>query len=329
VCHEVADLRFALCDSNCERPVWRISTLDSDGLTGVDPSQQMGGDTIWISYHDARRGDLRVMTVNVVDTPDTQNYTGLWWDSEESGWGINVKHQGDIVFATLFTYDAAGEPLWLVMSAGRRQGSDTVYSGELYRTTGPAFNAAPFKPIGPSNITQVGTMTLGFAGEAGSLSYTVNGVTVNKTLRKQVFGARAASCTGRFYGPESTPNYQDLWWNPAESGWGINLAQQGAIIFATLFTYDASGRAAWFVMSSGAKQPDGSYAGDLYSTRGPAFNAVPFRPIGSANITRVGAMQVRFSGLERGTLTYSINGITVVKAIERQVFSPEMMACFG
>ena len=34
------------------------------------------------------------------------NYTGMWWNPDESGWGINVVHQGDIVFATLFTYDA-------------------------------------------------------------------------------------------------------------------------------------------------------------------------------------------------------------------------------
>ncbi|HEX6793354.1 MAG TPA: glycosyl hydrolase family 28-related protein, partial [Casimicrobiaceae bacterium] len=37
------------------------------------------------------------------------NYEGLWWASpagSESGWGINFAHQGDIIFATWFTYDA-------------------------------------------------------------------------------------------------------------------------------------------------------------------------------------------------------------------------------
>ncbi len=32
----------------------------------------------------------------------------------ESGWGINFAHQGDIVFATWFTYDTAGKPWWLI-----------------------------------------------------------------------------------------------------------------------------------------------------------------------------------------------------------------------
>ncbi|MGC1818702.1 MAG: S8 family peptidase, partial [Casimicrobiaceae bacterium] len=36
------------------------------------------------------------------------NYQGLWWASpagSESGWGINFAHQGDVIFATWFTYD--------------------------------------------------------------------------------------------------------------------------------------------------------------------------------------------------------------------------------
>ena len=44
---------------------------------------------------------------------------------------------------------------------------------------------------------------------------------------------------------QTTPNYQGLWWNaPAasESGWGINFAHQGDVIFATWFTYDLTGK---------------------------------------------------------------------------------------
>lgn len=27
----------------------------------------------------------------------------------------------------------------------------------------------------------------------------------------------------------------DLWWNPNESGWGMQLVQQGSFVFATVF----------------------------------------------------------------------------------------------
>ena len=36
-------------------------------------------------------------------------------------------------------------------------------------------------------------------------------------------------------------NYQDLWWVPAESGWGVDFAHQGDLLFATWYTYDAKG----------------------------------------------------------------------------------------
>ena len=39
--------------------------------------------------------------------PAAANYTALWWNPAESGWGVNFNHQGNILFGTLFTYDAA------------------------------------------------------------------------------------------------------------------------------------------------------------------------------------------------------------------------------
>ena len=62
----------------------------------------------------------------------------------ESGWGINVAHQGDVIFTTWFTYDATGKAWWLSMTAN--QTAAGVYSGTLYQTSGPAFSAMPFDP---------------------------------------------------------------------------------------------------------------------------------------------------------------------------------------
>ncbi|HEX8738685.1 MAG TPA: S8 family peptidase, partial [Casimicrobiaceae bacterium] len=56
-----------------------------------------------------------VRTASAVQT----NYQGLWWASpagSESGWGLNVAHQGNIIFATWFTYDTSGKALWLSMT---------------------------------------------------------------------------------------------------------------------------------------------------------------------------------------------------------------------
>ena len=32
--------------------------------------------------------------------------------------------------------------------------------------------------------------------------------------------------------PEPPANYQGLWWKPSESGWGVNFAHQGDVVFA-------------------------------------------------------------------------------------------------
>ena len=122
-------------------------------------------------------------------------------------------------------------------------------------------------------------------------------------------------------------NYQDLWWNADESGWGVNITHQGDTLFATLFTYDATGRGLWLVLPAGTRQADGSYFGRLLRTRGPPFNAAPFTPIGEADLTEVGTMRFTFSSGTAGVMTYTVSGITVTKAITRQVFSSPVPAC--
>ena len=121
------------------------------------------------------------------------------------------------------------------------------------------------------------------------------------------------------------------WWNPNESGWGLNLTHQDETIFATLFTYapgaGTGNTGLWLVMSGGTKQADGSYSGDLFRTNGSAFNAVPFVPLGGSDVTNVGTMRLRFSDGNNGTLTYTYLGTSVTKAITRQVFSTPVSAC--
>jgi hypothetical protein len=129
------------------------------------------------------------------DLAGATNYQDLWWKSppgSESGWGINFTHQGDIIFATWFTYDLAGKPWWLGIVANKT--GPNVYAGDLFTTTGPAFNAQPFDPaivvetpVGPGTFTVVD-------GNNVQFDYTVNGVTQSKALTRQVFAAPGTAC---------------------------------------------------------------------------------------------------------------------------------------
>ena len=92
------------------------------------------------------------------------------------------------------------------------------------------------------------------SADAGTLTYTVDGVAVTKQIQRMRFST-APTCSWSAFDRSYATNFQDLWWNPNESGWGINFAHQGDILFATLFTYGADGRSLWFVMSRRRSRP--------------------------------------------------------------------------
>jgi hypothetical protein len=111
----------------------------------------------------------------------------------------------------------------------------------------------------------------------------------------------------------------DLWWNPDESGWGMNIAHQREVIFATFFVYGANNQLKWYVASNLSSQGGGfTFQGPLHETTGPylggAFNPtlVSSRPVGTVSIT--------FTEVSRANLSYTVDGAAVAKSIQRQTF---------
>jgi serine protease len=250
------------------------------------------------------------------------NYQGLWWASpagSESGWGINLAHQGDIIFATWFTYDATGKAWWLSMIANRT-GANT-YAGDLLTTHGPAFSATPFDPTLVTHAV-VGHATLTFTDpNTAQFAYTVNGAAQAKTLTRELFGTAPACAFGAQPDLVLATNYQDLWWAaPAgiEAGWGINLTEQSNEIFGTWFTYDVDGTPLWLSVLAANTAP-GVYSGPLMRTRGPAFSATPFDPA-MVTATQVGTARLTFTDGDHATFAYTVGNVTQSKAITREVF---------
>jgi hypothetical protein len=261
------------------------------------------------------------LSPSALPPPSDLNYTAMWWNPAESGWGLNINQQDLTLFATLFSYDSDGAPMWLVAPNLALQVADGSYRGTLYRASGPPFNAAPWTAI---HASIVGGMTIRFTTDhTGSVSYFGLGTSVTKNIEKEVFGT-PTSCVEAKGSRSTLANYQDMWWNPNESGWGISLTHQGSTILAVLFTYDANGRDMWLVASNLARQTDGSFTGSLYSTRGPPFSASSWSAISAAPI---GSMSLRFIDGESATLSYTVNGIAVTKSIQREVFGSALPRC--
>jgi lysyl endopeptidase len=115
------------------------------------------------------------------------NVSSLWWIPSESGWGLNIVHHNgtNIVFATWYTYGQDGKRTWLVMTDGRWSTS-RIFSGTLYQSSGPAFDA----PFDPNQVTLVavgtGTLTLSDANN-GTWSWTANGLAGTKNVTRFAF----------------------------------------------------------------------------------------------------------------------------------------------
>ncbi|HEX4333868.1 MAG TPA: hypothetical protein VH040_17160 [Usitatibacter sp.] len=261
------------------------------------------------------------------------NVQGLWWRSpaaSESGWGVNLTHQGNTLFATWFTYDTDGSGMWIVLANGAQSTTNpNSYTGDLFRTTGPAFSTANWVS---TNVvaTKVGSATFTFSDkDTGTFAYTLNGVTQSKPITREVFGPMPTCAES---GAPSTSNYQDLWWHsPAnsESGWGVNITQQGAVIFATWFTYDTTGKGLWVVMAQGVQgtgSASNSWSGALYQTTaaGSSFSAFDTSKVVA---TQVGNGTFTFTDASNGTFSYTLNGVTQSKAITREVFGTPTSVC--
>ncbi|HEX4858413.1 MAG TPA: hypothetical protein VFV17_05300 [Usitatibacteraceae bacterium] len=131
----------------------------------------------------------------------------------------------------------------------------------------------------------------------------------------------ALALAGLVPAARAATNYQDMWWNPSESGWGVNVAQQGNTMFATWFIYAQNNQPTWVVMANAQRSgPAGNvFTGALYTTTGPYYGLGAFNPNAvTVSNPPVGSATFTFSNARAASLSYTVNGVTVSKQITRQ-----------
>jgi hypothetical protein len=112
-------------------------------------------------------------------------------------------------------------------------------------------------------------------------------------------------------------NYTDMWWNPAESGWGLSFTQHAATTkaYAVWYTYDprepdtstsdpADFKPLWFVMPGGSWTTPTSLTGQVYVTDGTPFAQAWVMQNHHAQL--VGSFTFNFSDASHGKFTYNI-----------------------
>ncbi len=120
------------------------------------------------------------------------DYSDIWWAAGgiESGWGVNLVQNEDVVFATFYIYDTTKKPIWV--SSPMFVTASGTYSGTLYYTNGSFFGGA----WNPADVTAVPVGTSTFtptSATTGTLAYSVNGapgipgVVVAKNIQRSNF----------------------------------------------------------------------------------------------------------------------------------------------
>jgi hypothetical protein len=265
------------------------------------------------------------------------NYQGLWWAApagSQPGWGINVAHQGDVIFATWFTYMTRFHlPQWISMTATKT--ADGEYTGNLVMTSGSPYSTVPYNNGDFGFLPFVGSATLKFGSPTtGTLIYTPATTEIRQPITLMAFGPLPTCVWGATPDLSKATNYTDLWWaSPpgSEAGWGVNLTHQGNVIFATWFTYDFDNAPDWMSVTANQVSPN-TYAGTLYRTTGPNWGVVPFQP-SEVTYLEVGAAVLQFQDGNNAVFTTTVNvyggagNTTQVKNITRQVFRPPGTVC--
>ena len=105
------------------------------------------------------------------------DYSGHWWDPNDSGWGLFIWHDArDAMLAAWFTYTPDGKPMWYVFQP-RFETSAATFTTDLLQTsrlpgaTSPPPTATTYVVAGSASLdfTNFGT------GDEGKLTYTFTG----------------------------------------------------------------------------------------------------------------------------------------------------------
>jgi len=110
--------------------------------------------------------------------------------------------------------------------------------------------------------------------------------------------------------------YTDIWWIPAESGWGVNFVQTDDFIFATTYIYDVD-HSPIFVTANLYLASNGNYTGDVIVSTGSWYGAPTWD---NSVVTRqvAGTATFRPTSPSTGNFSYKVFDTFVSKDIQRQ-----------
>ncbi len=171
-------------------------------------------------------------------------YQGHWWDSSRSGHGFEIFNASNTVQVIWYTYDEQGRPIWYTA-----QGPEPSIGKEAWPLLHHRWENGR-----KAEATVVGTLRLTLRHPEGAdVAWSVGGRQGSWAIQPFLVAAAIPEV-------DHTGSYFD----PANSGWGVSLTEQGDVLGGVIFTYDANGAPTW--LSGFERGSTGSVA--MYSATG-------------------------------------------------------------
>lgn len=234
----------------------------------------------------------------VVEDSGSLPLEGLWWDPTRSGQGMQLLSEDGRLAGVWYLYDQTGQGQWLTFVGEQPDGQGVTL--ELLRFSGPPSGS-------PWNASQV------ISNVAGSLTLTVlDAIQVQADYTLDGVSGRLNLVPFRSGGGDAPSG---VWYNPGQSGRGLQLLAQDGLLEGVWYLYDRQGEGSWVTFQT--PLGEGSMDAPLLRFSGPPPgddydpSHVSFNPVGSATITSIDADRLQFS--------YQLDGVS--ESVNLQPFS--------
>ncbi len=252
----------------------------------------------------------RGMYKSTIARPGPDNYQGAWWaGAAEGGWGLSFVQHGATLAVGWYYFNAQGQPTWAIVPGCTWNASFTTCTGAVFGSTGAWLGNYTGAQLAQS---QIGTVTFSFTGlTGGTMSWNIGGVPGTKTISKLNYLTGASP---------SGIDYTDIWWaGNAENGWGVAIAQQGAVLAGSWYTYNQLNQPVWYLINGGTWTSPNVFEAPLTRATGSPLIGTNYNP-GALVSTNAGTVRFTFSDASNAAMTYTVDGVTQTKPISRLQF---------
>lgn len=265
----ITDVALLALASSSDPQTWTIVPAGLGKRLGIDRDGDGIGDA-----HEIAQGSNPTDATSMAP----RLAAGLWYNPRRSGHGFDLQYAAGAMAVTWYTYEDDGTPVWYQAAAPTAQ----PWQGVLNRFTRDAVSGrVAAQAVGTLKLDAIDARHATFQWQIGTRSGT-------EAMLPLLTSATPA-----------LPDRTGIWYNPAESGWGLSLYSVGDVSGVVVYFYDEQQQPRW-VLGAGANAASQNVA--MRSFRGfcPDCAVVPATSVPS------GEVALAFTGARNATLSVDV-----------------------